>query len=165
MLLIIFCWTSDTNLCLKITFLNFRMEAYSAAVGSWMARELTEDRGDLLIPLAPLPLPVIGPLMVPFPLPFPLPPCEETHKVTCQLQTTYCHTFTNFHEQGNTEATVAKQPERGQANVIQRQSCSSCTLDLCKQLTYHLQAKKNSYSRYINLMTASAGDNFLSRHV
>lgn len=56
------------------TFLNFRMEAYSAAVGSWMARELTEDRGDLLTPLAPLPLAAIGPLMAPFPLPFPLPP-------------------------------------------------------------------------------------------
>lgn len=65
------------------TFLNFRMEAYSAAAGSWMARELTEGRGDLLTPLAPLPLPVIGPLMMPFPLPFPLPPCEDTRHGTC----------------------------------------------------------------------------------
>lgn len=69
-------WCKKKKYMYVVTFLNFRMEAYSAAVGSWMARELTEDRGDLLTPLAPLPLPVTGPLMVPFPLPFPLPPWE-----------------------------------------------------------------------------------------
>lgn len=65
-----------------VTFLNFRIEAYSATAGSWMARELTEGRGDLLTPLAPLPLPVIGPLIVLF----PLPPCEKKrnmHKCLC----------------------------------------------------------------------------------
>lgn len=62
---------------MRFTFLYFRIEAYSAAVGSWMARELTEERGDLLTPLAPLPLTATGPLTVPFPLPFPLPPFEE----------------------------------------------------------------------------------------
>lgn len=63
------------------TFLNFRIEAYSAAVGSWMAKELTEDRGDLLTPLAPLPLPVTGPLMVPF----PLPPFDQKDNNTYQF--------------------------------------------------------------------------------
>jgi len=66
------------------TFLNFRMEAYSAADGSWITRELAEDNGDLFTPLVPLPLPVMVPLMVPFPLPFNLPPWEEkqTHDNT-----------------------------------------------------------------------------------
>lgn len=65
---------------MRFTFLYFRIEAYSAAVGSWMARELTEDRGDLLTPLAPLaplPLTATGPLMVPLTLPFPLTPFKE----------------------------------------------------------------------------------------
>lgn len=55
------------NISKIFTFLNFRIEAYSAPVGSWLARELTDDRGDLLTPDAPRP--VIVPLMVPFPLP------------------------------------------------------------------------------------------------
>lgn len=56
------------------------MEAYSAAVGSCMAKELTEERGDLLTALAPLPLIATGPLIVPFPLPFPLPPFKDKTK-------------------------------------------------------------------------------------
>lgn len=56
-----------------VTFLNFRIEAYSAPPGSWMARELTEESGDLFTPFGALPLPAIGPLIVAFPLPFPLP--------------------------------------------------------------------------------------------
>lgn len=46
-----------------------------------MAKELTEDRGDLLTPLAPLPLPVTGPLMVPF----PLPPFDQKDNNTYQF--------------------------------------------------------------------------------
>lgn len=65
---------------MRFTFLYFRIEAYSAAVGSWMARELTEERGDLLTPLAPLPLTATGPLTMPFPLPFPLPPFKRKKK-------------------------------------------------------------------------------------
>lgn len=68
--LIAFKW--KTTMC--FTFLYFRIEAYSAAVGSWTAKELTEERGDLLTALAPLPLTATGPLMAPFPLPFPLTP-------------------------------------------------------------------------------------------
>lgn len=61
----------------RFTFLYLRMEEYSTAVSSWLARELTEDRGDLLAPLAPLPLTATGPLMAPFTLPFPRTPLEE----------------------------------------------------------------------------------------
>lgn len=92
------------------------MEAYSAAVGSWMARELTEDRGDLLTPLAPLPLPVTGPLMVPFPLPFPLTPWEKKRQRNTQVfvipeMSNYCH------KSKNTESD-AKHPERDPVNAI-----------------------------------------------
>lgn len=57
------------------------MEAYSVAAVSWMAREFTEDMGDLVPPLASLPRPPTGPLMVPFPLPFPRPPCGKEEDV------------------------------------------------------------------------------------
>lgn len=62
------------------------MEAYSDADVSWTAKELTEDRGDLFTPAAPLPLPVIVPLMVPFPLPFPLTPWEREETKQSVLQ-------------------------------------------------------------------------------
>lgn len=59
------------------TFLNLRMAVYSAALVSWMDKELT----DLWIPVPPFPLPAPL-LMVSLPLPLPRPPWMESKRVS-----------------------------------------------------------------------------------
>lgn len=129
-----------------VTFLNFRIEAYSATVGSWMARELTEDRGDLLTPFAPLPLPVIGPLMVPFPLPFPLPPFEKKRQrnahifALAEMSVTNKLSSTNLKTQNLMQSTLNK----AWPTSLKLHSCTSSTSDLHTQAddACNLQANK-----------------------